>query len=135
MLAVTAGEATWLGCALLGVGLLVAGASGRVHELRKRDGAAVAAAAVAIGLGLALVAGAEAHVAGPRAAVVRVASVKASSDLGGGIELFELHAGAEVLAPQVASGHTLVQLPDGRRGWVPDAAVGVVDPALPLPAR
>ncbi|MBM4367331.1 MAG: hypothetical protein FJ102_14055, partial [Deltaproteobacteria bacterium] len=54
--------------------------------------------------------------------------VTARSDLGGGVDLFALHAGAEVGVAEVAAGQVLVALPDGRRGWVAEAAVGRVDP-------
>ena len=43
-----------------------------------------------------------------------------------GVELFALHAGAEVLVAERDAGHVLVVLPDDRRGWAADSAVGVV---------
>ena len=57
----------------------------------------------------------------------------ATSDLGGGVELFTLHAGAEVQAVERAAGRVLVALGDGRKGWLAESAVGIVDPTRPPP--
>lgn len=72
---------------------------------------------------------------GSPGAVVLAAEVEATSTGDGGTTLFVLHAGAEVVALQEVGGRRLVLLPDGRRGWVPSATLGIVDPrkALPLP--
>jgi hypothetical protein len=78
-------------------------------------------------------AGGFAEDAGPPVAVVLVPEVTATSDLGGGVELFTLHAGAEVHAEQTAADRVLVVLPDGRKGWLPSTAVGIVDPTRPPP--
>ena len=52
---------------------------------------------------------------------------------GGGTVLFELNPGAEVLYRESAAGRAQIELPDGRRGWMPEQALGVVDPRLPAP--
>ncbi len=52
-----------------------------------------------------------------------------------GVELFALHEGAELRALEEDAGHVLVILPDGRRGWVPAAAVGMVRPGDAFPQR
>ncbi|MFH1470062.1 MAG: hypothetical protein ABIO70_37100 [Pseudomonadota bacterium] len=61
------------------------------------------------------------------AAVILAPEVAARSAVGAdGVELFVLHEGAEVRALERDLEHVLVGLPDGRRGWLPAAAVGLV---------
>ncbi len=50
-----------------------------------------------------------------------------------GVELFVLHEGAELRAVEIDAGHVLVALPDGRRGWLTQAAVGLVRPGDSFP--
>ncbi|MFN7144015.1 MAG: hypothetical protein ACK4YP_09580, partial [Myxococcota bacterium] len=69
----------------------------------------------------------------PPVAVVLAPEAVATSDLGGGVELFTLHAGAEVQTVETAAGRVLVALPDGRRGWLASSALGLVEPSRPPP--
>jgi hypothetical protein len=126
--AMTPAEGAWLGAALAGLGLLAVAARGRLPNVPL----------LGIGAGLAAVGGvvyagglAAQHT--PPVAVVLADEVTASSDLGGGVSLFVLHAGAEALASEEASGQVLLVLPDGRKGWVKSEAVGVADPDRPFP--
>jgi hypothetical protein len=126
--ALTPVEGQWLGGLLAGVGLL-AGA------LRRR---APGVPLAGIGAGLVVVgglvaAGGAAEAGLPPAAVVLAPEVTATSDLGGGVDLFTLHAGAEVTALEAEADRTLVALPDGRKGWIPSDHVGVVDPDAAFP--
>lgn len=125
--ALTPGEGQWLGAALAGLGLLAIG-------LRRRLPAAplVGGGIVATVVGLVIGGAALADAAMPPAAVVLVKEVTARSDLGGGVDLFTLHAGAEVVTADRAAGHLLIALPDGRKGWVDEADVGLVEPGAPL---
>ena len=119
------GEGAWAGAALLGAGLLLVGLR------RARPGAPgvlLAPAIVASVLGAGLAGGGWAAWLADPAAVVLASEVTATSDLSGGVELFTLHEGAEVVAVETTDAHVLVVLPDDRRGWVPRAAVGLVDP-------
>jgi hypothetical protein len=50
-----------------------------------------------------------------------------------GVELFRLHAGAEVRSLDSSGEHTLIQLPDDRRGWVQSASLLSTDPREPFP--
>lgn len=126
--ALTPAEAIWLGTSLAGVGLLLVAARRRLP----------ASSLVGVGVGLCGI-GAVVGVGGaveaslPHPHVVLAAEVTATSDLGGGVDLFTLHAGAEVLGLTDEAGRTLVQLPDGRKGWLADADVGSADPDLPFP--
>jgi tetratricopeptide (TPR) repeat protein len=68
-------------------------------------------------------------------AVVIRESISARSALGpDGVELFVLHEGAEVGVEERTGEHTLIVLPDLRRGWVPSEALISTDPedAFPL---
>lgn len=67
------------------------------------------------------------------AAVVLSEQVQVRSAGGGGVALFELHAGAEVLLEQQLGSMSQIALPDGRRGWMPTADLGVIDPRLLAP--
>ena len=62
-------------------------------------------------------------------AVVIGESVSVRSALGpDGVELFVLHEGAQVAVEEQASAHTLVVLPDSRKGWAPSGALISTDP-------
>jgi len=70
-------------------------------------------------------------------AVVISEAISVRSALGpDGVELFVLHEGAEVAVEENAESHTLIVLPDQRKGWVPAAALISTDPedAFPLDA-
>ncbi|MDP2309348.1 MAG: tetratricopeptide repeat protein [Pseudomonadota bacterium] len=126
--ALTADEGIWLGAALAGLGLLAVAA--------RRRGPHLPLAPVGVGLvvvGGLLAAGGFGEARMPPVAVVLVSEATATSDLGGGVELFTLHAGAEVSTVEKEAGRTLVSLPDGRKGWLPSEALGVVDPSGPPP--
>jgi hypothetical protein len=125
--AVSIGEAAWVGCLLAGAGLLAL--AGRLRWPR-----AVVPGAVALGVGGVLAAGAFATASRPPRAVVLSDGVVATSDPSGGAELFALHARAEVLAVDEVAARTLVELSDGRRGWVPSERIGICDPWRPFPA-
>jgi hypothetical protein len=90
-------------------------------------------------VGLGLLFGASAGVAsrGGEVVVVGVPELRARSALGdAGVELFAVHEGAELRAVDAGPGHRLVELPDGRKGWVPEGALISADPSAPwsLPA-
>ena len=61
--------------------------------------------------------------------------VRSAGGEGSGVVLFTLHDGAEVILGDTLGSWRLLVLPDGRKGWVPELAVGVVDAAAPLPGR
>lgn len=81
------------------------------------------------------------HVARQPPATVIQAQVSVRSALGAeGVELFVLHEGAVVATVErygggeaSAAAAVLIELPDGRKGWVPSSAVDVADPASPFP--
>jgi hypothetical protein len=126
--ALTADEGIWLGAALAGLGLLAVASRRRSPHFPL--------APVGIGIcvvGGLLAAGGFAEAGQRPVAIVLVPEATATSDLGGGVELFTLHAGAEVSTLEQAAGRTLVLLPDGRKGWLPIASLGVVDPSGPAP--
>jgi tetratricopeptide (TPR) repeat protein len=130
--ALTADEGQWVGATLAGMGLLVV-------AFRRRFGAAPAAGVggLAAIVGLLIGAGGVAESALPPAAVVLAPTLTARSDLGAGVDLFALHAGAELLTAEQAGNYVLVVLPDGRKGWVDASGLGLValDASLPtLPA-
>lgn len=126
--ALTPAEALWMGSLLAGAGLLAIAARKRAPMLPL-----VGIGAALTAFGALLGAGGLAAARLPPAAVVLASEVVATSDLGGGVDLFTLHAGAEVYTAGAAAGRVLLRLPDGRRGWVPEAAVGLVDPTRPFP--
>ncbi len=121
--ALTAGEGQWLGGALAGLGLCAVAFRRRWSHLPLAGVGGVATV-----LGLLVATGGAVEATMPPAAVVLAAEVTARSDLAGGVDLFVLHAGAEVGVAEAAAGQVLVSLPDGRRGWVAESAVGRVDP-------
>ena len=59
---------------------------------------------------------------------VVLAEAEVRSTASGGVVLFELHPGAEVQLGDGLGDNVLVSLPDGRKGWMPAASLGVVDP-------
>ena len=126
--ALTPDEALWIGFALAGLGLAGLAARRRLPHLPL-----VGAGAALTGLGALLVVGGLVDAGLPPVAVVLAPEVTATSDLGGGVDLFTLHAGAETLALEHEAGHTLLQLPDGRKGWVADEHVGLASPDAPFP--
>ncbi len=67
------------------------------------------------------------------AAVILADEIQVRSTGGGGVVLFELHAGAEVLLEQQVGEMSQIALPDGRRGWMTSTDLGVIDPRHPAP--
>ncbi|MFT5685670.1 MAG: hypothetical protein ACI8RZ_006624 [Myxococcota bacterium] len=70
-------------------------------------------------------------------AVVISEAISIRSALGpDGVELFVLHEGAEVGVEEHSGDHTLIVLPDLRKGWAPASALISTDPedAFPLDA-
>lgn len=87
---------------------------------------------------LALVCGGSAALveASPGAVVITADEVTARSSRGpDGVELFRLHAGAAVQVADHAPDGVLVQLPDGRKGWVPLSATCSTKPGTPFSPR
>lgn len=126
--AMTPAEGSWLGASLAGVGLLAVALRGRLPHVPL-----TAVGALLVFLGLLVGSGAEGQLALPKAGVVLAKQTTARSDLGGGVDLFTLHAGAEVLTVESAGSRVLIALPDDRKGWVPRSDLAFVDPALPFP--
>jgi len=126
--ALTPDEGMWLGGALAGLGLLLLAV--RALGLSERW---PFVPWVGLGIGATL-AGAVAGAGGiaaaglPPVAVVLVEEVTATSDLGGGVDLFTLHEAAELVAVEQVGEKVQVLLADGRRGWLPAGSVGLVDP-------
>lgn len=127
--ALTADEGQWIGGVLAGIGLLVV-------ANRRRFGAAPAAGigAFTTVVGLVLGAGGAAESTLSPAAVVLPREATVRSDLGAGVDLFVLHAGAEVVTGGSVGEFVLVALPDGRKGWLPAASIGLVDLEAPMPS-
>jgi len=127
-------EAALLAGVLIALGL--AAAALRTHRSRGRGRGTLfgSESVVLIGLGV-LVAGGVAVSAGrPAGAVVVADAASARSTPGaGGVELFVLHAGAEVVQLEESGTHALVSLPDERKGWLPLEALVSTDPAGPFP--
>lgn len=126
--ALTADEGIAGGGLLVGLGLLALAARRRLPVLP----AAPIGFALA-GLGLLLTAGGAAEATLPPGAVVLSDSLPLQSDLGGGVVLLTLHAGAELSVLEESSDRLLLALPDGRKGWAPASSVGRVDPRAPMP--
>jgi len=123
-------EQGWLaawGCGLVALLAIV----GRV----RRDVAVGLPAALVGGPALLLVASTASALSAPPGGVVLAETVEVRSAGGerSGVVLFALHAGAEVTLGDSLGSWRLVALPDGRKGWVPQGAVGVVDAASPIP--
>lgn len=99
--------------------------------------------AALLGLGLLLAVGLAFDLRRPTPATVLVAEVPVRSAMGAdGVELFRLHEGAVVLATERWEGReggagaaVLIELGDGRKGWVPAGAVDLAraDPPFPRP--
>jgi hypothetical protein len=126
--ALTSVEAQWVGCALAGLGLLLIAARGRLPH---QPLAGIGVALVLVG-GL-VVTGGVVDAGQPPVGVILGPEVTATSDLGGGVSLFSLHAGSEVLVVEEEAGSVLLQLPDGRKGWVTADQVGIAAPDDPFP--
>lgn len=124
----TSDEGQWIGGLLAGAGLLAVALRRRWPNLPLTGVGLVTA-----GMGVAVGLGGLAESTMPPAAVVLAESVTARSDLGGGLDLFTLHAGAEVQVLEGSAGQLLVSLEDGRKGWIPEADAGRVDPWAPMP--
>ncbi len=126
--AMTADEGMWLGGALAGLGLGLLAARGRAPQLPM-----VGVGGSLVVVGLVVGAGGVAHGRLPPVAVVLAPEVTATSDLGGGVDLFTLHVGAEVRSVEEEAGKVQILLPDGRRGWVSADQLGLVDADRPFP--
>lgn len=120
--ALTPEEGQWTGAWIAGISLLaLAFSAARGASARARPagiaglvvGAMIGAGGVAAGLG--------------NPVAVAQATLTATSDLGGGSELFSLPAGAEVRVEAMGGGELLVAVADGRRGWVSAAGAAVVN--------
>lgn len=126
--ALTADEALAAGGLLVGFGLLAAASRRRVPALP-----APAIGAVAACVGLVLAAGGAAEAGLPAGAVVLADTLPLHSDLGGGVVLLTLHAGAELAVAEETNDRLLLVLPDGRKGWAAAGAVARIDPGAALP--
>lgn len=126
-------EGAGLAGLLLALGI-AAGALRTWRAQRGRSARQVGAETIALGVLAGLLAlSTLATRAGEGGAVVVADEASARSTLGaGGVELFVLHAGAEVAVVEPAGAHTLIALPDGRKGWLPTAALLSTDPAAPF---
>lgn len=101
---------------------------GKQRELASLRPAVLVSAIVGLLLLLSTALTAQALVSSP-AAVVLIPEIVGRSAVGAdGVELFVLHEGAELRALELDADHVLLALPDGRKGWVPQAAVGLVRP-------
>lgn len=124
------GEQGWLAACLWGLLGLLGVASRLRREL------ALGLPAALIGLPATLLAlSTVSALAAPVGGVVLADAVEVRSAGGeaSGVVLFALHAGAEVTLGDSLGTWRLVALPDGRKGWLPAGAVGVVDAAAPIP--
>ena len=126
-------ESAWLASLLAALGL--AAAATRTWARRRGSaGPAVGAETFALmGLSLLLATGTAFTALAPPGAVVVAPETSALSKFDSGVELFILHAGAEVTLVEVYETHALVALPDERKGWLPLDALVSVDPAAPFP--
>lgn len=127
-------EAGWAGGLLVGMGLLALALGPRLHARGSHLPTGWIGGACLLAGGL-LGGGALAAANLPPVGVVRVPSVSVTSDLGGGIPLFTLHEGAEVLVAERSAGQVLLTLPDERKGWVAETAIGLADPYAPWPSQ
>lgn len=131
----------------LAAGVLAAlGLSGQLLLLLRRPGAGLRWEAIlAVLLAMVLAVSASLHAQVPPPATVLAAEVRVRSALGAeGVELFVLHEGALVRTLEHAAGTVgegqpggavLIELPDGRKGWVPAQAVDIARPEAPFPTR
>jgi hypothetical protein len=88
----------------------------------------------AIGLGLLLGASAHDTLQLRQGAVVIATEVEVRSALGkAGVSLFVLHEGTELKVVDHTASHKLVVLSDGRKGWLPRAALLSTNPLDPFP--
>lgn len=127
--AVTPDEGIATGGLLVGIGLLA------IAARRRLPGLPTAPIGIALAsLGVVLAAGGAAEAGLPSGAVVLTETLPLQSDLGGGVVLLTLHAGAELAVLEESSDQLLLALPDGRKGWAPASAVGRVDPFASMPA-
>ncbi len=118
--------------ALMGALVARAAPTSRLGALARRLRGLWAALGV---LGLLLLASTAALLRGAPAAVVTAPEVTARSTPGpDGVELFSLHEGATVAVREADADQAQVQLPDGRKGWLPWSALASTDPAAPFPA-
>ncbi|MCK6529175.1 SH3 domain-containing protein [Myxococcota bacterium] len=117
----------WTAAVCLNV-LLWTLAAARLFRRSERLTFAVAAAAVltAAFLGGAVVRSAGMRSAPPGVVLLPEATVRSGRDRAS-TDLFKLHEGAEVTVRKRDSGWLLVELPDGKRGWVDEGAVGIVE--------
>lgn len=128
-------ELGWLGSLAVGLGVLGLAAG---VAARRRPGIAWSAAAtglfgIALGAPLCLGANARIHALETPVAVVLEPQVPVRSTGAGGVVLFELHEGTSVRVREALQDQVQIELEDGRRGWMPAAALGVVDPGAPAP--
>jgi hypothetical protein len=124
------GEQGWLAAILVGVlGLL-----GLVSRVRSGSQVGLPAALIAVPAFF-LGASTLVSLAAPLGGVILVdeVEVRSAGGQGSGVVLFALHAGAEVVLGDSVGSWQLVELPDGRRGWVPVGSLGVVDATAPIP--
>lgn len=125
--ALSAAEGQWIGEVLVALGLSLLALRHRLPRVPVAVGITFAA------VGLWVWGGGMAEAALAPVAVVLTPEARVTSDLGGGLELFVLRAGAEVGTIDEEAGSVLVVLPDGRKGWVDADTVGFVDPERPFP--
>jgi tetratricopeptide (TPR) repeat protein len=124
-------EGVLLGSLLTGLGFGVL----LVSRWRRRDWRVVGAGVVAVG-GLVLVGGVDEArtLSHSPAGLVLADEVEVRSAVGGqGVDLFQLHAGAEVRVREASGEHVQIELTDGRRGWLPALSVGQIVPKAPFP--
>ena len=124
-------EGVLLGSLLTGLGFGVL----LVARWRRRDWRVVGVCVGAVGA-LVLLGGADETrtLNHSPAGLVLAKEVAVRSAVGGqGVDLFQLHAGAEVRLREASGEHVQVELSDGRRGWLPAATVGPIVPKAPFP--
>lgn len=137
---ISVAEGRFLGSFLLGAGFLSfildrlssrRDPSGRAQGALRVGGLALCVLGLLLGLGASILSWIRAS---EPVTIVLVEEVKARSTLGvDGVELFLLHQGAELRVAESAAGSVLAVLPDGRRGWLPESTVGLLDPEAPFP--
>jgi len=91
------------------------------------------AVVVPIGIGALFLASTLQSQSAPQGGVVVVPQVAARSALGPvGVDLFVLHAGAEVTILEEDGEHVLISLPDARKGWMASSVLLSTDPRTPF---